>query len=67
MAEYVNFKGQVLTANGLGAQISRAAERADFPRLVASIIVMAAVVVLFNRTVWRRLYELAEQRFSLSK
>lgn len=67
VAEYVNFKGQVLTANGLGAQISRAAERADFPRLVASIIVMAAVVVLFNRTVWRRLYELAEQRFSLSK
>jgi ABC-type anion transport system duplicated permease subunit len=24
-------------------------------------------VVLFNRTVWRRFYDLAEQRFSLSK
>jgi NitT/TauT family transport system permease protein len=67
VAEYVNFKGQILTANGLGAQISRAAERADFPHLAASVIVMAAVVVLFNRTVWRRFYELAEQRFSLSK
>jgi NitT/TauT family transport system permease protein len=67
VAEYVNFKGQILTANGLGAQISRAAESADFPHLAASVMVMAAVVVLFNRTVWRRFYELAEQRFSLSK
>jgi len=67
VAEYVNFKGEILTANGLGAQISRAAERADFPHLAASVIAMAAVVVLFNRTVWRRFYDLAEQRFSLSK
>jgi NitT/TauT family transport system permease protein len=67
VAEYVTFKGQVLTANGLGAQISLAAEHADFPRLGACVIVMAAVVVTFNRTVWKRLYALAESRFSLSK
>jgi NitT/TauT family transport system permease protein len=67
VAEYVTFKGQVLTANGLGAAISIAAERADFPSLAASVIVMAAIVVLFNRNVWRRLYTLAETRFSLSK
>ena len=67
VAEYVTFKGQVLTANGLGAQISLAAEHADFPRLAACVIVMAAVVVSFNRTVWKRLYALAESRFSLSK
>jgi NitT/TauT family transport system permease protein len=67
VAEYVTFKGQVLTANGLGAEISLAAEHADFPRLVASVMIMALVVVLFNRTVWRRLYAMAEERFSLSK
>jgi NitT/TauT family transport system permease protein len=67
VAEYVTFNGQVLTANGLGAEISRAAERADFPHLAACVIVMAAVVVTFNRTVWKRLYTLAEERFSLSK
>jgi len=67
VAEYVTFKGQVMTANGLGAQISLAAEHADFPRLGACVIVMAAVVVTFNRTVWKRLYGLAESRFSLSK
>jgi NitT/TauT family transport system permease protein len=67
VAEYVTFRGQVLTANGLGAQISVAAERADFPALAASVILMAAIVVLFNRSVWRRLYALAEERYSLSK
>jgi NitT/TauT family transport system permease protein len=67
VAEYVTFKGQILTTNGLGAQISLAAERADFPHLAASVLVMAAVVVLFNRTIWRWCYQVAEQRFSLSK
>jgi NitT/TauT family transport system permease protein len=67
VAEYVTFKGQVLSTNGLGAQISVAAERADFPALAASVILMAAIVVLFNRNVWRRLYAVAEERFSLSK
>jgi NitT/TauT family transport system permease protein len=67
VAEFVTFKGQVLTTNGLGAQISRAAERADFPHLAASVLVMAAIVVLFNRTVWKRFYAFAEERFSLSK
>jgi len=67
VAEFVTFKGEVLTTNGLGAQISLAAERADFPHLAASVMVMATVVVLFNRTVWKRLYAIAEERFSLSK
>jgi len=67
VAEYFTFRHQVLTTNGLGAQISIAAERANFPALAASVIVMAIIVVLFNRTVWRKLYALAEERFSLSK
>jgi len=28
---------------------------------------MSAIVVAFNRTVWRQFYRLAEQRFSLNK
>jgi len=67
VAEFVTFKGQTLQAHGLGAQISAAAAAADFPKLAASILVMSAIVVLFNRTVWRRLYQLAERRFSLNK
>ncbi len=67
VAEFVTFKGEILTARGLGAQISRAADKADFPMLAASVLVMSAMVVVFNRTVWRRCYRLAEERFSLSK
>ena len=67
VAEYVTFKGQTLQAHGLGAQISAAAAAADLPRLAASILVMSAIVVAFNRTVWRQFYRLAEHRFSLNR
>ena len=67
VAEYVTFKHQVLQAWGLGAQISAATDQANFPLLAASTLVMSVVVVAFNRTVWRRLYHLAEERYSLNK
>ncbi|HKB37969.1 MAG TPA: ABC transporter permease subunit, partial [Gemmataceae bacterium] len=67
VAEFVTFKGQTLQAQGLGAQISAAAAGAKFGLLAASILVMSAIVVTFNRTVWRRCYRLAEERFSLAK
>jgi NitT/TauT family transport system permease protein len=67
VAEYVTFKGETLQTRGLGSQISDATFHGDFPLLAASVLVMAVVVVTFNRSVWRRLYHLAEQRYSLSK
>jgi NitT/TauT family transport system permease protein len=67
VSEYVSFKGQELAADGLGARISVAAASGDFPLLAASVTVMALVVVLFNRLVWRRLHAVAEERFSLSR
>jgi NitT/TauT family transport system permease protein len=67
VAEFITFRGQTLTAWGIGAQISRAAEKADFASLAAGVSVLALVVVAFNRTVWKRLYTLAEDKYSLSK
>ncbi|MHB8078012.1 MAG: ABC transporter permease [Candidatus Krumholzibacteriia bacterium] len=67
VSEYVTYKGHVLAAHGLGAEISRAAEQADFRRLAACIAVMALVVVFFNRVLWQRLYRLGERRFSLGR
>jgi NitT/TauT family transport system permease protein len=69
VAEYVTFRGEVLEANGLGQQISAAAaaEPVRYHLLAASILLMATMVVVFNRTVWRRCYRLAEERFSLNK
>jgi NitT/TauT family transport system permease protein len=64
VSEYVAYRGQTLTTFGLGARIGVAAEAADFPTLAASVVVMSAAVVLFNRLVWRPLNEYAERRFS---
>ena len=67
VSEYVSFKGQIDRADGLGRQISDAAERADFHLLAAAVAVMSVIVVLFNRTVWHACYRLAEQRYALDK
>ena len=67
VAEYVTFRGEVLTAPGLGSQISVAAEHANLPMLAASVVTMSVLVVAFNRTVWRNCYRVAESRFSLNK
>jgi NitT/TauT family transport system permease protein len=58
---------EVLQAWGLGAQISAATAAGNFPLLAASTLVMSVLVVVFNRTVWRYCYRLAEERFSLNK
>jgi NitT/TauT family transport system permease protein len=67
VSEYVSFKGRVMTAPGIGSQISLAAERGDLPGLAASVLIMSTLVVLFNRNVWRRLYHLAETRYALNR
>jgi NitT/TauT family transport system permease protein len=64
VSEYVSSRGVTRTTFGLGARIGTAAEAADFPTLAASVVVMAAVVVLFNRLVWRPLNDYAARRFA---
>lgn len=65
VAEYLAYKGQVLTTRGLGSLISVAAARANFPLLAASLTIMVAVVILLNRTVWARIYQLSQTRFRM--
>jgi NitT/TauT family transport system permease protein len=67
VSEFVTVKGASLSTWGLGAQISEAAASANFPVLAASVVVMSMMVVAFNRLVWRRLHQVAETEFSLSK
>jgi NitT/TauT family transport system permease protein len=63
----MSFRGEVLATNGLGARVSVAAASGEFAVLAAAITVMAGMVALFNRLVWRRLHGVAEERFSLSR
>lgn len=65
IAEYFHLRGEILSANGLGAVISQATDDGNFQLLLAATIVMAAFVVTINRLLWRRLYGLAATRFRL--
>lgn len=67
VAEYVMVGKNVFSAHGLGAMISTAAKDGRFDVLAASVLVMAALVVLINRLVWRRVFAIASERFSLSQ
>ena len=65
VAEYVTFAGHTTSTTGLGALIAGAAEHGDFPILLAGTLVMAGIVIVMNRLLWRRLYGYAETRFRL--
>jgi NitT/TauT family transport system permease protein len=65
IAEYFHFKGQTFSTVGLGAVISSATDSGNFRVLLAATILMAAIVVTINRTVWRRLYALAATKYKL--
>ena len=65
VAEYFHFQGKIVSTPGLGSTISSASDSGRFDVLLASTLIMATVVVLINRLLWRRLYRLASSRFKL--
>jgi NitT/TauT family transport system permease protein len=67
VAEVVAYHKTTLTAYGLGAYIVQATSgpHTNEARLICGIVVMSIYVVGVNRLVWRRLYRLAENRYSL--
>jgi len=65
VAEYFHFQGGIISTTGLGSAISSASDAGRFDLLLASTIIMATIVVLINRLLWRRLYRLASTRFKL--
>ncbi len=52
-----------LSTTGLGAVISHASDDGNFRLLFAATIFMAGAVVMVNRLVWRRLYQIASAKF----
>jgi len=65
VAEYFRFQGKTISTTGLGAVISSATDSGNSRLLLGATVMMAAMVVTFNRLVWRRLYSLAATRFKL--
>jgi NitT/TauT family transport system permease protein len=66
VAEYCSYKDEIWTVPGLGSSINLSAQNGDIPLLIASILVMAIIVVTVNYQVWLRLYHYSEKRFSLN-
>lgn len=65
VAEYVEFGGHAHSTLGLGSLIAQATASGNYPLLLAATLTMILTVVLINRTVWHRLYSLAERRFRM--
>jgi len=65
VAEVVRWGDDTLVATGIGAYIAQQTEKGDFPRIALGIAVLCLYVLLFNRLLWRRLYNLAEERLRL--
>ncbi|HEY7418207.1 MAG TPA: ABC transporter permease subunit [Ktedonobacteraceae bacterium] len=65
VSEYVQYSNHTVSTVGLGASIAAAANTGNFHDLLAATLLMAIVVVLINRLLWKRLYGLAERRYTL--
>jgi NitT/TauT family transport system permease protein len=65
IAEYFHLRGTTYSTTGLGALISEASDTGNTRLLFAATIFMAGTVVLVNRLLWRRMYNLAATKFKL--
>jgi NitT/TauT family transport system permease protein len=65
VSELVSWGNTTLKADGLGAYISGATAKGDWPRIVLGVGLMSVFVVGMNRLVWRPLYDMAESKYRL--
>jgi NitT/TauT family transport system permease protein len=65
VAEHAEFGGRSHSTTGIGALIAGSTSRGDYPMLLASTLALIATVVLINRTFWRSMYRLAEERYRM--
>ena len=65
VAEYVEFAGQAHATIGVGAVIAHATNSGHYDLLLAGTLALILTVATINRTVWRRLYRLAEERYRM--
>jgi NitT/TauT family transport system permease protein len=65
VAEIATYGHHHLRASGLGAYITEATTKGNRGEVLIGVIVMSFYVVVVNRLLWRRLYHLAETRYSL--
>lgn len=65
VSEYVTFSGHTYQTTGIGSLIARATAEGNYPLLLAATLSMITAVILINRLFWRRMYQLAEERYRM--
>jgi NitT/TauT family transport system permease protein len=65
VSEVVSWGSTTLTATGIGAYIAKYTASGDFPRVALGVGILCIYVILFNRLLWRRLYNMAAERLRL--
>jgi NitT/TauT family transport system permease protein len=65
VAEHVHFGGQSHSTLGVGAVIAQATASGNYALLLGGTLALVLAVIVLNRTLWRWLYRLAEDRFRL--
>ena len=65
VSEYVKIGDDTHIAFGIGSMISEATDAGNYPLLASATVSLAATVVLVNRFFWKRLYRVAEERYTL--
>ena len=63
----VSGDGRTFSTFGLGSELQLATAAGSIPLITASSLLMAGIVVLFNRLVWLPLYRMAETRYTLDR
>lgn len=64
ISDVITWGDKTIQAVGLGGYITIAFQAGDFPRMTLGIAVMCIYVILFNRLIWHKFYEIAENRFN---
>ena len=67
VAEYMQYEGKTLAANGLGSLISEATAKGNYPMLGGGLVAMVVVVVALNNFVWRPLYAVVGRRYRFER
>jgi len=65
VAEYVRFGGTTHATMGIGALISEATASGNYALLLAATLTLILAVISINRLFWRRLYQVAEDKYRM--
>jgi NitT/TauT family transport system permease protein len=66
VSEFIRYKDKVYAAHGVGSLLATSYDKGQFPLLAACVFTLCLIVVLVNKFVWRKLYTIAQERYSLN-